>query len=60
MAGDGSTGSSSRISTGLPHINGHHIFSSILIILGNLLADVSYAYADPRIRVRPMEMPHDP
>ena len=24
-------------------------FSSILIILGNLLADVSYAYADPRI-----------
>ncbi len=25
------------------------LFSSILIIIGNLLADISYAYADPRI-----------
>ena len=28
------------------------LFSSILIIVGNLLADISYAYADPRISKR--------
>ena len=32
------------------------LFSSILIIIGNLLADLSYAYADPRISKKSNEV----
>jgi peptide/nickel transport system permease protein len=33
-----------------PVIMGVGVLSAILTLLGNLLADVLYAYADPRIR----------
>jgi peptide/nickel transport system permease protein len=33
-----------------PLIMGIVMFSAILIILGNLLADITYALVDPRIR----------
>ncbi|MGC6367660.1 MAG: ABC transporter permease [Candidatus Marinamargulisbacteria bacterium] len=35
------------------------LFSSFLIILGNLLADISYAYADPRISKTTKRKPND-
>lgn len=31
---------------------GFTLFLAVLTILGNLLADILYAYADPRIRLR--------
>jgi peptide/nickel transport system permease protein len=34
-----------------PTIMGILLFSAILTLLGNLIADVSYALADPRIRI---------
>ena len=33
-------------------IMGGLVFSSLLVLLGNLIADIAYAYADPRIRYR--------
>ena len=33
-----------------PLIMGYTMFSCIILILGNLIADVLYAVADPRIR----------
>lgn len=33
-----------------PLIMGYTMFSCLILILGNLLADILYAVADPRIR----------
>jgi peptide/nickel transport system permease protein len=33
-----------------PIIMGITLFSALLLIIGNLLADVLYGYADPRIK----------
>ena len=35
-----------------PVLMGFTLFLAVLTIVGNLLADVLYAWADPRIRVR--------
>ncbi|WP_368734851.1 ABC transporter permease subunit, partial [Enterobacter hormaechei] len=35
-----------------PVLMGFTLFLAVLTIIGNLLADVLYAWADPRIRVR--------
>jgi hypothetical protein len=35
-----------------PVLMGFTLFLAVLTILGNLIADVLYAWADPRIRVR--------
>ena len=35
-----------------PVLMGFTLFLAALTILGNLLADILYAYADPRIRLR--------
>ncbi|MBI2251723.1 MAG: ABC transporter permease [Armatimonadetes bacterium] len=35
-----------------PILMGDILFSSILVILGNLIADITYAWADPRIRLK--------
>jgi hypothetical protein len=40
-----------------PLIMGITVFSAVLIVLGNLLADVGYALADPRIRLTPSASP---
>jgi len=48
--GMGQLGISAIFARDYPIIMGTLLFSSILIILGNLLADFAYAYIDPRIR----------
>lgn len=48
--GMGRLGVSAIFSRNYPLIMGIVMFSSILIILGNLLADIGYAIVDPRIR----------
>ncbi len=35
----------------MPLLQGATIFAAVLIILGNLIADISYSFLDPRIRV---------
>lgn len=35
-----------------PVVMGTVILSAVLIIVGNLLADIAYAYADPRVRYK--------
>ena len=50
--GMGQLGISSIFSRDYPVIMGSIVFSSILIILGNLLADIAYTYADPRISLK--------
>jgi peptide/nickel transport system permease protein len=34
----------------LPLLQGAVILTVVLVVLGNLIADISYAYLDPRIR----------
>lgn len=34
----------------MPLLQGAGIFAKFLVILGNIIADVSYAFIDPRIR----------
>lgn len=48
--GMGRLGVSAIFSRNYPLIMGIVMFSSVLIILGNLLADIGYAIVDPRIR----------
>jgi len=38
--------------TDIPVLMAVLVFSSALVVLGNLLADIGYAYLDPRIRFR--------
>jgi peptide/nickel transport system permease protein len=38
--------------TDIPVLMAVLVFASVLVVLGNLLADVGYAYLDPRIRYR--------
>ena len=45
----GQLGVASVFSRDYPILMATILFSSILIIIGNLLADISYAYIDPRI-----------
>ncbi len=46
----GSLGISAITSREYPVIMGLNLFTSILVLLGNLVADVLYAFVDPRIR----------
>ena len=48
----GQLGIASVFARDYPILMGTIFFSATLIILGNLLADVAYQYADPRIRRR--------
>lgn len=48
--GMGQLGVSSVFSRDYPILMGMILFSSILIILGNLLADVAYQFIDPRVK----------
>lgn len=48
--GMGQLGVSAIFSRDYPIIMGTLFFSSVLIIIGNLLADLAYAWVDPRIR----------
>lgn len=48
--GMGRLGYEAALSHNYPLIMGIGVFSSVLTLLGNLLADVGYAWADPRIR----------
>jgi peptide/nickel transport system permease protein len=43
---------SSAMSRDYPTIMGILVIGAVLTLLGNLLADISYALVDPRIRVR--------
>ncbi len=38
--------------TDIPVLMAVLVFSSAMVVIGNLLADVGYAYLDPRIRYR--------
>jgi len=49
--GMGMLGINAIFSRDYPLIMGLILFSSFLILLGNLLADLAYSWADPRIRV---------
>jgi peptide/nickel transport system permease protein len=42
----------SAMSRDYPLIMGMLVIGAILTLIGNILADISYAFADPRIRVR--------
>jgi peptide/nickel transport system permease protein len=42
----------STMSRDYPTIMGILVIGAILTLIGNLLADISYAYVDPRIRAR--------
>jgi peptide/nickel transport system permease protein len=42
----------SAMSRDYPLIMGMLVIGAILTLIGNILADMSYAFADPRIRVR--------
>lgn len=48
--GMGSLGISAITSREYPVIMGLNLFTSILVLVGNLVADILYAWADPRIR----------
>lgn len=48
--GMGSLGISAIVGREYPVIMALNLFTSILVLLGNLIADISYAWADPRIR----------
>jgi peptide/nickel transport system permease protein len=50
--GMGQLGIAAVFARDYPILMGSILFSSILIIVGNLFADVAYAYVDPRIRKR--------
>jgi peptide/nickel transport system permease protein len=49
--GMGRLGVASIFSRNYPVVMGVVMFSALLIIAGNLIADVCYAIADPRIRL---------
>ncbi len=49
--GMGRLGVTAIFSRNYPVIMGVVVFSSLLIVLGNLIADIMYSYADPRIRI---------
>ena len=42
----------SAMSRDYPTIMGILVIGSILTLIGNLIADISYALVDPRVRVR--------
>jgi peptide/nickel transport system permease protein len=42
----------SAMSRDYPLIMGMLVIGAVLTLIGNILADISYAFADPRIRVR--------
>lgn len=48
--GMGSLGISAIVGREYPVIMALNLFTSILVLAGNLIADISYAWADPRIR----------
>jgi peptide/nickel transport system permease protein len=48
--GIGSLGVTAIRGMDYPIIMGITLFSALLLIIGNLLADVLYGYADPRIK----------
>jgi peptide/nickel transport system permease protein len=50
LPGMGLLGIDSVFSRDYPTVMGITLLSAILVILGNLLADVLYAFVDPRIR----------
>lgn len=50
MAGHGKLGVSAVFSRNYPLIMGITVVTALLIVLGNLLADIGYALVDPRIR----------
>jgi len=43
---------SSTMSRDYPTIMGILVIGAVLTLIGNLIADISYAIVDPRIRVR--------
>jgi len=49
--GLGQLGIASVFSRDYPILMATLFFSSVLIIVGNLLADIAYAYVDPRVRI---------
>ena len=50
MAGNRSAGSYCVMQYDYPLIMGITMFTALLVVLGNLLADILYAVFDPRIR----------
>ena len=48
--GMGSLGIQAITAREYPIVMGLNLFTSILVLLGNLIADISYAFVDPRIR----------
>ena len=50
MPGMGLLGVDSVFSRDYPTVMGITLLSAVLVVLGNLFADVAYAFADPRIR----------
>lgn len=50
--GMGRLGLDAIFSRDYPVVMGTVILSAVLIIVGNLLADIAYAYADPRVRYK--------
>ena len=49
--GMGQLGVNAVFSRDYPIILGTLVFSSVLIIIGNLLADLCYAWVDPRVKL---------
>jgi peptide/nickel transport system permease protein len=52
IPGIGQLGWMSTMSRDYPTIMGILVISAILTLIGNLIADISYAFVDPRIRVK--------
>ena len=50
MAGNGVADSASILSRDYPTLMALNLLAAILVLIGNLLADVLYGVVDPRIR----------